>query len=385
MAESLFPGAARILKGEGSKLVDERGAEYVDLSSGFGTAWLGHGNHAVRRRVGEQLDRIWSTGALETEILDQARAAVNSFFPDTHGLGMLYSTGMEAAEFAIRLARIATGRTGLVGFQGCMHGKSLMTAYLGWDNRDGLDLPSVDRLPFVSTATEHEILERVDRVLASETVAAVFIEPLQGSAGGHRASEGFYHGLYERCRARGTLLVFDEILTGFWRTGQPFFFSDLAFVPDIILVGKAIGNGFPVSAVVVDRGIAVEGRMLPGSTYSGNPLAASAVTATLEQLRILNLPVMVAEIESIIVRTLHPLVERGVQLRGRGALWILELPSGVDTGRVARRVYDCGVALSYAGRYIRILPSATIEPDRLAQALTVLAEEVARAFSAADT
>jgi acetylornithine/succinyldiaminopimelate/putrescine aminotransferase len=365
--------------------VDEQGVEYIDLSSTFGTTWIGHVNPTVKRCVAEQLDRIWLAGAFETEVHDEARAAVDGFFPDTHGMAGLYSTGMEASEFAIRLAQVETGRNGLIGFLGGMHGKSQVTAHMGWKNPYWQELPRVHRLPFVPAATEREILKRVDCVLEAESIAAVFIEPIQGSAGGHQASDAFYEDLYECCRARGTLLIFDELLTGFWRTGLPFFFSNFAFVPDVVLVGKAMSNGFPASAVVVDRKIAVDRRMLPGSTYGGNPLAASAVVATLEQLRALNMQEMVAEIESTITQMLQPLEELGVQLRGRGALWILEVPPHVHTDILVRRIYAGGVLVSSAGSYVRILPAATIEQDCLTQALTVLSEEVARACRPHDT
>jgi acetylornithine/succinyldiaminopimelate/putrescine aminotransferase len=285
---------------------------------------------------------------------------------------------MEAAELAIRISRAVTGRNGLVGFAGGMHGKSLATAHLGWDNRDGLDLPLIHRIPFVDTEQESEILARLDRLLAAGTIGAVFVEPIQASARGHRASPAFYRGLSERCHAYRTLLVFDEILTGFGRTGPWFFFSDLGFTPDVVLVGKAMGGGFPVSAVVVNREIAIEPRMLPTSTYSNNPLAAAAVTATLELMRTIDLPARVAEIESIVKHELQPM-NHGPQLRGRGALWIVELPSEVETAVVAHRLFDRGVAVSFTSRTIRLLPAATIEAPRLAGACRVVAEEVGRA------
>jgi acetylornithine/succinyldiaminopimelate/putrescine aminotransferase len=378
MTENLHPNALRIARAENATLVDEQGREYVDLYSGFGAAWLGHGNRAVRERVSEQLERVWVTGAHETSVAIQAKAAVDAWFPPTLRTVVLYSTGMEAAELAIRIARVATGRNGLVGFAGGMHGKSLATAHLGWDNRDGLYLPDIIRLPFVDAEEEPEILRRLDRLLAAGTIAAVFVEPIQASARGHQASPGFYRGLSERCRACRALLVFDEILTGFGRTGPRFFFSDLGFAPDIVLVGKAMGGGFPVSGVVVDRGIAISHRMLPSSTFSNNPLAAAAVAATLEQMRTIDLPARVAEIESIVKRELESMAA-GPRLRGRGALWIVELPSEVEAAAVARRLLDRGVAVSFTSRTVRVLPAVTIEPDRLAGACRAVAEELGRA------
>jgi acetylornithine/succinyldiaminopimelate/putrescine aminotransferase len=378
IAENSHPDALRIARAKNATLVDEQGKEYVDLHSGFGAAWLGHANPEVGERIAEQLQQVWLTGTLETSVVVQARSALDACVPPSHRTVVLYSTGMEAAELAIRIARATTGRNELVGFAGGMHGKSLATAHLGWDNRDGLDLPLIHRLPFVDAEQESDILARLDRLLAAGTIAAVFVEPIQASARGHRASPGFYRSLSERCRASRTLLVFDEILTGFGRTGPWFFFSDLGFTPDVVLVGKAMGGGFPVSAVVVHRDIAIEPRTLPSSTYSNNPLAAAAVTATLELMRTIDLPARVAEIESIVKRELQPMTH-GPQLRGQGALWIVELPAGVETAAVARRLLDRGVAVSFSGRIIRLLPAVTIELDRLAEACQAVAEELGRA------
>jgi 4-aminobutyrate aminotransferase-like enzyme len=372
-----------VVRAKNATLVDAEGRQYVDLFSACGTAWLGHAHEGVGRRIAEQLERTWITGALETPELEQARTAVEAWFPGSHGLAVLYSTGMEAAEFAMRVARVATGRNGMAGFERAMHGKSMATAHLGWDNGDGLELPGFHRFPFVPDASEPEILEQVDRALAARATAAVFVEPLHASGGGHRASDDFYRALRERCRDHGTLLVFDEVLTGFRRTGPAFMFSGLGFVPDLVLVGKAMGNGFPVSAVVADRAIGISPRMLPGSTFSGNPLAAVAVAATLEEMGRIDLEGRVAQIDTIVRRVLGSLDATPAVVRGAGALWVVELPVHADLAAAVQRIYDRGVAVGSAGRSVRILPAATIEPERLERGCAVLADELARACRAA--
>jgi len=370
----------RIARAENDLIFDEHGRRYIDLFTAHGTAWLGHLNREVAAQVALQLEKVWITGGLETAVGDQARELVGSFFPPTHDLAILYSTGMEAAEFAIRVARAITGKNGVVGFEKGMHGKSLATAYLGWDNHDDLRLPGFFRLPFVPDCPEDEVLVRLEDVLANQPVSAVFVEPLHGCGGGHRASDRFYRAIFEICAQKRTLLVFDEILTGFYRTGSAFFFSDLGFVPDIVLIGKSIGNGFPVSGVVVDKRYPIRKEMLPGSTYSGNPLAASAVAATVGQFRSLDLPGRVAGIENAIARGLGPLRELGISLRGKGALWILEMPPGWDVEGFVINLFRRGVAVGFAGKYIRILPAATIEPGRLSEACSIICEELARAY-----
>jgi acetylornithine/succinyldiaminopimelate/putrescine aminotransferase len=373
----IIKSRARIAWAENDILVDENGCRLIDLFAGNGTVWLGHAHSRICARVSSQVGKLWSTGGLETQIHLDAVAAVERFLPPSHYLTGFYSTGMEAAEFAMRFARVVTGKPGVVGFERSMHGKSMATAYLGWDNRDGLSLPQLHRIPFVSVLPEEEVLDRLAAVLRAHPISAVFIEPVQGSGGGHSGSDTFYREVYRLCREAGTLLVFDEILTGFYRTGPPFCFSNLGFTPDLVLLGKAMGNGFPVSGVAARKEFTVVKEMLPGSTYAGNPLACAAVAATLEELPKARPADRVARIERIIRESVAPLAESSLQPRGRGAMWIIEMPQGIDVERIALDLYRCGVFVSYAGRLLRFLPALTILPERLAQACDLVFERLA--------
>ena len=368
-----------IVRAVNDLLLAEDGRQYIDLFTAHGTAWLGHANPAIAADIAAQLDRVWLTGGLETPASRTAAGAIEAWFPASHGLAALYSTGMEAAEFAIRVARIATGRTGMLGFERSMHGKSLATAYLGWDNRDGVQLPGFRRLPFPGRASEADVLAQLAATLAGARVGGVFVEPLQGSGGGHLASPGFYREVARLAREHGALLVFDELLTGFHRTGPAFLFEEFGLAPDVVLIGKALGNGFPVSAVIVDRSVALRREMLQGSTFSGNALACAAISATLRQMRALDLPAKVAAIEATVLRHLAPLRDRGIALRGRGALWVLELPADDMTERAAVGIYSAGVSIGFAGRLLRVLPAATIDPANLEHASAAVAQEVAKA------
>jgi acetylornithine/succinyldiaminopimelate/putrescine aminotransferase len=362
----------RIARAENDLLIDEDGRAYIDLHSGHGAAWLGHANSRIAAGIVEQLHKVWITGGLETPVHAEARALVESYFPATHRLATFYSTGMEAAEFALRVARVVHGGKGAVGFEGSMHGKSLATAYLGWDNHDAVVLPGFRRVAFVDHCPESEILEELEGALASGSVSAVFVEPLQGCGGGHAATPRFYRQVSRLCADRQVLLVFDEILTGFHRTGPAFYFSRLGFVPDVILIGKALGNGFPVSGVIVDRKYRIGKEMLPGSTFSGNPLAAAAVVSTLQQARALDLPARVARIEHVIATELAPVEDRGIALRGLGALWTLDVPQALDLDEIVVGLFRSGVAVGYAGRILRVLPAATIELEHLRKGCSLI-------------
>ena len=371
----------RLASASGHLLRAESGEEYVDLFSGHGSAWLGHADPALSRAVADQLSRAWIAPGFSHAVVDDARDAVGTFLPDTHGVKAFYSTGMEAAEFALRVVRCATGRPGIVGFERSMHGKSLATAALGWSHPLGLQPPELHRLRFPEAETQDEVLSQLESALESREVAAVFLEPVLGSGGGRVASSHFCRGVSSACSRTGTLLVFDEILTGFHRTGPAFFFSELGFAPDLVLLGKALGNGFPVSAVVAPRDLRITPEMLRGSTFAQNPLAASAVVASLRRLRELDILSRVAEIERVVRDALVPAVEAGAELDGRGALWVLSLPDGRDALDVVVAAHARGVSVGHAGSQVRILPAATIDCTALAAATGILADEVVRALS----
>lgn len=355
----------RIASAANDILVDDTGRTYVDLFSSHGATWLGHCNPQVNAVVAEQLGRVWLTAGIETPVLGEARRLIEGLFPGTHRLAQLSSTGMEAAEFAIRVARGLTGKSGIVGFDRNMHGKSAVTSGLAWDNGDGVDLPFVHRLPFLPRCPEGDVLAALEQSLAGGNVSAVFVEPLQGCGGGHAASPAFHREVARLCATHGALLVFDEILTGFHRTGPPFLFSTVGVLPDIVLVGKSIGNGFPVSGTLLHERFEIRPTMLPGSTFAGSPLAAAAVVGTLRHASDIDVPAKVAAIDATVRRTLEPLVERGIALRGRGALWVLEIPPAIDIESLVTDVVRAGVAVGTAGRLVRVMPAATIEPHNL--------------------
>jgi acetylornithine/LysW-gamma-L-lysine aminotransferase len=361
-----------LARGVNDLVYDAQGNEYVDLFTGNGALLLGHVNPAVRDALKRQLDEIWIAGALKSPGYGAACAAVESYFPANYRLAALYSTGMEAVEFALRVARVVTGRPGVVGFEGCMHGKSTATAYLGWPN-DLVELPDFQRMPYPADGTESSALDRLGAVLGAGSVGAVVVEPLQGSRGGHLPSRGFFHELAALCLRHGSLLVVDEIFTGFHRTGEAFLFQELGLSPDVVLVGKVMGSGFPVSGAVVDSRHAIVDAMLPSSTFSGNPLACAAVAATLSELRAVDARARVAAIEDVVRAELAPLEAAGIPVRGKGALWVLTLPPAAVDGVVSRIVRG-GVLVSPTASYVRLLPAATISPERLAKACRVVRE-----------
>ena len=351
-------------RGDGSLVHTEDGRTFVDLAMGFGAVFLGHARHEVTTRLQEQAGRLLSSGRNPTPGDARVAALLSATLPRGLRPGGLYSTGMEVAEFAMRVAATHTGRNEVAAFAQGMHGKSAMTAALCWRNAP-LRPGNVHTLPFVAQSGEGEILERLESLLRTQRVAALFVEPIQGSNAGHEASIDFYRHALDLCRAHGTLCVFDEILTGLHRTGRRFYADLLDKLPDVLLFSKCLGNGFPVSSLALGEHVQIRPESLPGSTFSGNPMGLAAVEGTLAAMASLRMEERVAVIETIVRSMLGNLQEKGIALRGRGALWFVEFDDKSRMARALAAIRDAGLLATGAERYIRLLPAATIEPQLL--------------------
>lgn len=356
----------------GGRMHGVDGTVYLDLVNGFGAVFLGHCRPSITAALVRQASQMWTCGRHAHPALAEARTLIDDVLPTGLRYAGLYSTGMEVAEFALRLAVRHTGHRGLIGFTGSMHGKSAMTAALGWHNAP---LPSTDvtLIPLPSPEDEAGTLERLATMLRERPRAAVFVEPIQGSNAAHEASIAFHDRLVALCAEHGTLVVFDEILTGLYRTGTCFYSERLARQPDILLFAKCMANGFPVASIALREPLAVRPDTLPGSTFSGNPLAAAAVCATLSEMKTLRMTERVAAIETVVREKLGGLAEHGVTLRGRGALWVLEASPRLRMRDVLATIVERGVLVSGHGDCIRLLPAATIEADELARACDIVA------------
>lgn len=364
--------------GVGSLVHTEDGRTLVDLALGFGAVYLGHARPEVTARLQEQAGRLLSCGRDPTPGEARVGALLSALLPPGLRPGGLYSTGMEVAEFAMRIAATHTRRREFAGFAQSMHGKSAMTAALCWRNAP-LRPDNVHVLPFVAQGEEGEILESLARLLRSRRIAALFVEPIQGSNAAHEASIDFYRRAIDLCRENGTLCVFDETLTGLHRVGPTFYIDLLHGPPDMLLFAKCLGNGFPTSSLALGEHIQIRSEALPGSTFSGNPMALAAVEGTLTAMGTLQMGERVATIEKIVRSTLGGLQESGATLRGRGALWCLEFNDRRRMQRAHAAIREAGLLVTCADRFIRLLPAATIEAALLQESC----DKIARACAAA--
>ena len=365
-----------LVRGEGSRVSDAAGRSWLDLGISFGAVFLGHGHAPVVEALQSQAARIGACGRHPGEWDGPLHDALQSVLPSGMAPGPLVSTGMEAAEFALRIAAAHTGRGEFAGFAHSMHGKSAATASLCWANAP-VRTAGMHLLPYLDNMDEDGIVRALEACLASRRIAAVLVEPIQGSFGGREPSAAFHAEVMARCRAHGTLCIWDEILTGLWRTGRAFHCEALPQRPDLLLFAKSMGNGFPVSSVALGPGITVTPAALPGSTFANNPLAKAAAVATLRSMAALPMLSLVRALEEVARVKLRSLPEHGVTVRGRGALWCLDCGDAQRAARVAAQLQDEGLLATMAGGVLRLLPCATLPSEEWGAAC----EQVVRAFA----
>ncbi|MCX8070973.1 MAG: aspartate aminotransferase family protein [Candidatus Binatia bacterium] len=351
----LAPGVQRIAQlselalshGEGCRLVDVDGNRYLDFFAGVGVASLGHGHPRFTRQVAEQLGRL-VVGSFTSRARLRLLRLLAQLAPLPRPRTQLYSGGAEAVEAAIRLAKAYTKKFEVVGFWGGFHGKTGgVLGLIGdtWKQQWG-PLPAGTHLvPYADCyrcpfKLEYprcglfclEFARQSIRTSTAGAVAAVAVEPMQGTAGNVVPPPEFLPGVAEIARELGAVLICDEMITGFGRTGKMFGCQHTGTEPDVITVGKGFGNGFPVSGLIAREELTqAEPFSKPSassSSYGGNPLAASAALATVETIVEENLVDNAARVGGVLLEALRALQEKYEfigDVRGVGLLIGLDL------------------------------------------------------------
>lgn len=346
-----------LVRGEGTRVWDVDGTEYLDFYGGHCVALLGHCPprvvEAIRQQAGELL---FYSNAVYSPVRAEAAQALVELAPD--GLGRVFwcNSGTEANEAALKLARAFTGRSRVVAFSEGFHGRTLGALATTYGDKYHAPyravLPETTWVPFGWEGA-------VEEALAGEDVAAVIVEPMQSMAGVTEAAPRFYRALREICDRTGTVLIFDEVQTGVGRTGTFLYGEHVGVTPDLVSLAKSLGAGVPVGAVLVNDAIAAT--VQPGdqgTTFGGGMLAMAAVRATLRQLVEDDLMDRAVEIFDRLAAGLRA-VEGVVEVRGRGCL------IGVTLDREMRPVVgalrEAGVIVGTSGRAdtLRLMPPLT--------------------------
>jgi 4-aminobutyrate aminotransferase/(S)-3-amino-2-methylpropionate transaminase len=392
-------------RGEGSMLYDEDGNAYIDFIAGIAVGSVGHCHPHYVESLKRQVEKL-TFGSFTTETRTRFLETLGALTPEGLTRIQLFSGGAEAVEAGLRLARIATGRHEILGFWGGFHGKTGgVLGLLGSDFKHHLGpfvpgqhlTPYADcyRCPLKMTYPSCGIAcaEYIRDVIKHQTagdIAAIIVEPVQGTAGNIVPPDGFLRAVKSIAQEHGALLFVDEMITGFGRTGQLWGHEHDGVIPDIMTVGKGMGGGFPLSAVVsTDTLTATKPWSNPSassSSYGGNPLAAAAGLAALEIIVKEDLVKNAERVGRVMLARLHAMKERFRcvgEVRGRGLLLGVELVKDRTTKEpvdkaVARSLYqECLrrglVAMTYAPT-IRINPPLVIREDQALAGLAILEE-----------
>ncbi len=380
------PLALEIDRAEGATVFDRAGRCYLDFLAGMGVANVGHCHPEVVAAVREQAGRylhamVYGEYLQEPQVRLAARLA--GLLPASLSTTYFTNSGAEAIEGALKTARKHTRRTKIVAFEGAFHGDTLGALSIGGNPlyRDPFEplLPDVVRLPFGDSSA----LERID-----PQTAAVVIEPVQGEGGVRVPPPGYLDALRRRTREVGALLVFDEVLTGFGRTGRLFAFERFAVVPDVLVLAKALGGGMPLGAFVSSAEIlgalAVDPPLGHVTTFGGHPVSCAAGLAALEVMLRERLAERAERVGERLRHGLRALAWRGrlVEVRGLGLLVGVELDDADFTQRLARGCFARGLVLNWTlhrDRVIRLAPPLTIGEDETDRGLEILSRAIEEA------
>lgn len=372
-------------RAEGPFIELDDGRRVIDLISGIAVSSLGHRHPRVVEAIKEQVDHHLHV-MVYGEMIQRPQVAFASLLaeqlPPKLQVAYFTMSGTEANEGALKLAKKYTGRSKLVAFEhsyhGDTHGSLSVTGREVYQAPFRPLLPNVEFLPF----NDIDALDAID-----PDTAAVITEPIQGEGGIHVPSDDWMQALRRRCTDAGALLIFDEIQTGFGRTGDLFAFEGFGVVPDIMTLAKAMGGGMPLGAFISSPEIMDVLRRDPPlshvTTFGGHPVSCAAAFATLEVLLDDNLPARAITVEQRIRKQLdHPLIR---EVRGRGAMLGMELVSREVTQRVVERCLDEGVLLGWtlhSNTLVRIAPPLNISMDVLDAALNVITDALDAAYHA---
>jgi 4-aminobutyrate aminotransferase len=397
-------------RAEGVYLYTRDGRRVLDFLAGFGACNVGHNHPRVVAAAREQMERMVHAplGVVAHEPALRLAWELGQITPGGADMFFFGNSGAEAVEGAIKLARYATGRRGIIAFLGGFHGRtmgavSVTTSKVRYRTGHGPFLPDVYYArfpyPFRSSAPDpdacaQEALEDIERlleyVIAPQDVAAFLLEPIQGEGGYVIPPRPWLVALRQLADEHGILLIFDEVQTGFGRTGEWFAAQAFGVEPDILCLAKGIANGFPLGAVAARRDLMKRwGPVSHGTTYGGNPISCAAALAVLEVIREENLLENARAQGAYMLEALRQLQAESPivgDVRGVGLMIAVEFvrpgskePNPEAVRRVLQRALEDGLLLYPCGHWtqtIRLIPPLTINREQVEEGLEIFRRAV---------
>ena len=390
-------------KAKNAELWDVEGRRYLDFAMGIAVCNTGHCHPKVIAAAKAQCDQFSHTAFQVSpyELYIELAETLNRLAPIEDAQSLFFTTGAEAVENAVKIARIATGRPGVIAFKGAFHGRTALTVSLTgkiipYRASGGIQVPGVFHAPFPVPhhgVTVEDALAGIEALFKVEIepkdVAAIIFEPVQGEGGFYQAPPEFVQALRKICDQHGILLIADEVQTGFGRTGKMFAIEHTGVEPDLMTVAKAMAGGFPLSGVVGKRAIMdipAPGNL--GGTYAGNPVACAAALATIKVIEDDKLCKRSDEVGKRMLERISAFRQRNDMpaigdVRGVGAMVAFELvkqrgghdPDAQMTAALVAKALQNGLILLACGFWansIRLLAPLTIPMDQLDEGLDIL-------------
>jgi len=355
-----------VVRGEGARLWDSDGVEYLDCAAGVGVANIGHSNPAVAAAVAKQAKTLLTCpGIFHNDRRGELMQALVNLAP--HGLNRVFlcNSGSESIEAAIKFARLSTGRSGLVTAMRGFHGRTLGALSATFKYRDAFE-PLLPGNVFVPLNN----IEKLDAAIGDNT-SAVILEVVQGEGGVRPADEAYLVAARRLCTERGSLLIIDEVQTGFCRTGRFFACEHFGLRPDMMCLAKGMAGGVPMGAVLC--GERVTSRIgVHGSTFGGNPLACAAASAAIDFMLEEKLAERAAHLGAYFSERFSDVVPDSVrEFRQVGLMIGIELKQKATPSLQALLEHRI-IALPAGATVIRLLPPLTIAKSDLDRVVSAL-------------
>jgi len=361
-----------LIRGKGALVWDINGKEYIDCTGSYGVCIVGHSHPKVVEAVRRQAETLISCHAsFYNDARSQLLQKITQIAPKNLNKVFLANSGAEAVECAIKLARKFSGKPEIIAMMGAFHGKTMGALSATWDKKY--------REPFEPLVPEFkhvppDNLEKVRNAITEKT-AAILVEPIRGEGGIRVPKNDFLPGLREICDETGVLLIFDEVQTGFGRTGKIFACEHWNVVPDVLCLAKSVAGGLPLGITVAEENVMSSLKVGEHTTtFSGSPLVCAAACAAIDVLVEEKLPERAAMLGRYFREKLEVLQSRHKivrEVRGLGLMIGLELR--FDVLNVILKCMESGVLILDAGRNIlRFLPPLVIEREHIDRVIDIL-------------
>lgn len=382
MAKVYWKRPVVLSHGKGAILWDASGKEYIDCTSNYGVAIVGHSHPRVVEAIKLQAEKLISChGTFYNEARSEFLEKLAAMVPKSLNRSFLSNSGTESVEFALKLARRSTGKTDFIAMMGGFHGKTMGALSATWDKKYRAPfeplVPGFKHVPFGN-------IDSVEKAIDEHT-AAVITEVIQGESGIHLPPKDFLPSLRDLCEDRGVLLIIDEVQTGVGRTGKMLACEHWQIEPDILCLAKAVASGLPMGVTLArDEIMSSLGVGEHSNTFGGGPLACAAGCATLDVIKNENLLERADRVGKYFMNGLSGLQDKHKivrEVRGLGLMIGVQLR--FDIVNILLRALGRGVLMLDAGRTtLRFLPPLTIEESQIDRVISIVDEALGAEESA---